>query len=177
MSRALLIIDLQVGLLEEEPRAVESDGVIGRINAMAERARARGAPVIFCQHEETGTPWAFATAGWQLDARLVRQMGDLHVRKTALDAFLGTTLQDQLVARGVDHLVVAGYASEFCVDTTVRRAAGLGYAVTLVSDAHTTQDKPHLSADHIRRHHNLTLVEATNFPGKISLAPAATLWA
>jgi nicotinamidase-related amidase len=45
----------------------------------------------------------------------------------------------------------------------VRRAAALGFAVTLVSDAHTTHDKSHASAIEIRRHHNATLTAITSF--------------
>jgi nicotinamidase-related amidase len=58
---------------------------------------------------------------------------------------------------------VAGYASEFCVDTSVRRAAALGYPVTVAADAHTTHDKPHADAAFIRAHHNLTLADVTSF--------------
>jgi len=58
---------------------------------------------------------------------------------------------------GIERLVVMGYASEICVDSTVRRAVGLGYEVVLVADGHTTHDKPHLDAERIRQHHNCTL--------------------
>lgn len=176
MKTALLVIDLQTGLFAEEPPPSEADAVIERINALAERARAQGDPVIFVQHEEPGTAWAFGAAGWDLDPRVKVCDSDLRLRKTTLDSFLDSPLQSMLAAHDVDRLTVCGYATEFCVDTTVRRAAALGYSVTLVSDGHTTQDKPYLSAALIRRHHNETLAEVTSFRGKISVAPAASLW-
>lgn len=62
----------------------------------------------------------------------------------------------------------SGYASEFCVDTTVRRAAALGYSVTLVSDAHTTHHQRHACAAAIRAHENATLAEITSFGPRIA---------
>ena len=53
--------------------------------------------------------------------------------------------------------------TEFCVDTTTRRALAAGYPVVLVADAHTPEDKPHLSAAQIIRHHNETLANITSF--------------
>lgn len=85
------------------------------------------------------------------------------VRKTTPDSFLRTHLHELLETLQVSHLVVCGYASEFCVDTTVRRAAALGYSVTLASDAHTIHDKEHASAAAIRLHENATLADITSF--------------
>ncbi len=78
------------------------------------------------------------------------------------DAFAGTPLQDLLKGWAVKRLVVGGYATEFCVDTTVRRASGLGFKITLLEDGHTTHNKAHLSAEKIREHHNLTLSMSPN---------------
>ena len=67
----------------------------------------------------------------QLELGLVTQPGDLFVRKTTPDSFLRTDLEAQLTVRDVNHPYICGFASEFCVDTTVRCAAALGYLVTL----------------------------------------------
>ncbi|EGR3376129.1 cysteine hydrolase, partial [Vibrio parahaemolyticus] len=94
--------------------------------------------VIFVQHEQPKSVIEYESAGWALQSSLITQTGDHFVRKTTPDSFLNTNLQSVLNELDVDSLIVCGYASEFCVDTTIRRAAGLGYPVTLVSDAHTT---------------------------------------
>lgn len=175
MGAALLVIDVQRGLFETQPPPAEAAAVIARINALAARARAAGAPVLFVQHEGRGGALAHAAPGWQLDPRLQVGDGDERLRKTTPDAFHATDLQARLQALGVDRLVIAGYASEFCVDTTVRRAAALGYPVTLAADAHTTHDKPHADAARIREHHNLTLAEVTSFGPRIRAEPAASI--
>ena len=105
----------------------------------------------------------YGSSGWQLQGNLVAEELDIIVRKTTPDSFLRTNLESILKRKNVEHLIVVGYASEFCVDTTVRRAASLGYSVCLVSDAHTTHNKKHATAEAIRLHHNVTLPEVTSF--------------
>ena len=81
--------------------------------------------------------------------------GDLVVHKRTPDSFYGTTLQTELESRGIRKLVIAGIQSDWCVDTTVRRAYSLEYEVTVVEDAHSTCDTKILKAPQIIAHHNL----------------------
>ena len=141
----------------------ESREVITRINRLSARARAAGAPVVFVQHETRTGLFEHGSATWQLALDLVTESGDLFVRKTASDAFHHTTLAQVLQDQGVTALVICGMHSEYCVDSTTRRAAALGYPVVLAADAHTTEDKPHLSGADIRRHENATLSNVTSY--------------
>lgn len=158
---ALVIIDVQAGLFSPPP--ANATAVVARINALIRRAREANAPVVFVQHESPGGSLMHETAGWQLVDTLDAQDEDLRVRKTTPDSFLRTSLADQLNGFGIRHIAVCGYATEFCVDTTVRRAAGLGYSVTLAADAHTTHDKPHGAAERIVAHHNATLADIESY--------------
>lgn len=170
MKRALLVIDVQRGLFEPGPH--EAYAVIERINALAERARAAGVPVVYIRHETRSGALAHGTDGWRLAHGLQAHDSDHFVRKTTPDSFLRTDLADLLAGWGTEQVVICGYASEFCVDTTTRRAAALGFPVVLVSDAHTTHDKPHMSAAQIRAHHNATLPDISSFGVKIEAVPA-----
>jgi nicotinamidase-related amidase len=173
MSRcAVLVIDMQRALFDAAPRPHEADVVIEKINALMARARAAGAPVVIVQHEDQGA-LAHGSQGWSLVRSLIVQPGDALVRKTTPDSFLNTPLADVLARHGATKVVVAGYASEFCVDTTVRRAAALGFGVVIAADAHTTHDKPHASGAQIRTHHNATLCDITSFGPKIAAVPSA----
>jgi len=176
MKPALLIIDVQTGLFSTVPPPANSDAVIERINQVADRARKNGVPVILIQHERAGTAVEYGSAGWQLDQRLKVCASDIKIRKTTPDSFLRTKLQEILALGSVDHLFICGYASEFCVDTTVRRGAALGYPITIVADAHTTQDKPHLSGSAISAHHTATLIDIASFGPEIVALPAAEIW-
>lgn len=175
MKSALLVIDVQRALFDPDPRPFEADAVIARINALAARARAAGAPVVFIQHERPGHALAFGEPGWALETQLLVAPDDTFVRKTTPDSFLRTELADHLQRRGTERVVICGYATQFCVDTTTRRAAALGWPVLLAADAHTTHDAAHLSAAQIRAHHNATLPALTSFGPPIRAVAAVDI--
>ena len=170
---AVIVIDVQAALFDPPP--AEAEETIARINGLTARARAAGVPVVFVQHERTEGDLVADTPGWQLHPGLVSAPSDLRLRKKMSDAFLRTALHDLLVERDVRHLTICGYASEFCVDSTVRGGASRGYAVTLASDAHTTHDKPHATGLQIRTHENETLSQIGSFFVEIDAVPAAEI--
>jgi len=168
MKSAILVIDVQSELFDPDPQPFEAKELVQRINLITDWARASNHTVIFIQHEQPNTIIEFESEGWQLQSDLHLDATDKFIRKTTPDSFLTTDLDSLLKQQQVDHLIVCGYASEFCVDTTVRRAAGLGYSIDLVSDAHTTHDKDHATGKLIRNHHNCTLPNISSFGVKIA---------
>ena len=167
MNTALLIIDVQQGLCEGDGGgdgpAFESPQVIARINAVSTKARAAGAPAIFIQHESKSGYLEFETPAWQLADGLHVEPADLRIRKTTPDSFLRTELESVLKQHAVTHLIICGMHTEFCVDTTTRRALALGYPVVLVADGHTSAGNAHLSAAQVIAHHNATLTNISSF--------------
>ncbi|HXI92513.1 MAG TPA: cysteine hydrolase family protein [Blastocatellia bacterium] len=159
MSRdsGLLIIDVQVGIIEAL-HAYRGREVLEQINTLLSKARTVNLPIIYIQHDgEAGHPLEAGTEGWQIHPEIKPHEEDLIIRKRASDSFFETTLQRELEARGVKHLIVTGCMTEYCVDTTARRAISMGYDVILVSDAHTTIDNKLLTAAQIIAHHNALL--------------------
>ncbi|WP_374354490.1 cysteine hydrolase family protein [Chitinimonas sp.] len=175
MRAAVLTIDVQTALFEPPPRPFEADAVVARINDLTRRARAAGVPVLHIQHERPDSALARGSSGWQFQPALHIAAGDIIMAKTTPDAFLRTELQAWLNEHGIGRLIICGYASEFCVDTTTRRAAALGFEVVLAADAHTTHDKLHASAAQIRAHHNATLPGITSFGPLIAATPSAAI--
>jgi len=173
MTTAFLIIDVQHGLCSGEYEAFEVTRVIERINVVSRKMREAGAPVVVVQHEAPDGPLVYATEGWNLAAGLDVQPTDIYVRKKASDSFHNTDLQAILQAREVRKLAICGLQSEFCVDTTTRRALALGYPVTLVSDAHSTMNNSVLSAAQITAHHNETLANLTSFGPRVVAVPSS----
>ena len=151
--RALIVIDMQVGLFEGDPPRHDADGVIRRINEIAGVVRASGGMVIFIQHEDDGG-LKRDTQGWEILPALERMDTDLSVRKQACDSFYETELADLLEQHGARQLIITGCATDYCVDTTIRAAASRNYEVVVVKDGHTTKDRPHLDAKSIIGHHN-----------------------
>ncbi len=154
MMDAILIVDMQVGLLDGAPKH-DLQGVIDRINQLAARMRAAGGKVIFVQHcGDAGDDFEPHTPGWQFLAQLRREPADAVVRKTLNDPFQGTGLQAVLQAINPDRLLITGWATDFCVDATVRSAVSNSYDVVVVADGHTVSDRPHLPARDVIRHHH-----------------------
>ena len=175
MKSAVLVIDVQSIIFDSEPKLFEGDQVVDRINTLTGRARSQDIPVIFIQHEHPNSVIAYESEGWQLQRNLQVEPTDKFVRKTTPDSFLRTDLESLLQQNEIEHLIVCGYATEFCIDSTVRKAAGLGYSIELVADAHSTHDKEHATGEQIRRHHNATLPNLTSFGVKITAVPTNQL--
>ncbi len=64
--------------------------------------------------------------------------GEIVLTKTCSGAFVGTNLDRILRNMGIETLIVVGYYTDQCVETTVRDAADIGYYTILVEDACTT---------------------------------------
>lgn len=157
-NTALIIIDVQNGLLADSDAVHDADGVLKRIGELVARARADDVHIIFVQHDGgSGHCLEKPCEGWKIHPATGYLDADMVVEKHDCDAFQDTVLQSQLDAMGVRRVVIAGMCSDFCVDTTCRRAYSLGYDVILASDAHTTVNKDHMSAEMIVRHHNFIL--------------------
>ncbi|MBN1966334.1 MAG: cysteine hydrolase [Anaerolineae bacterium] len=150
---ALLIIDVQVGFFENEPPVYQGDAMLARIQDLIERARAAGVPVVFVQHDEA------PEIDGPIHPAIAPLAGDPVVHKMTPDSFYQTDLQEILAGLGTKKLILAGFQTEYCIDTTCRRAFSMGYEVTLVQDAHSTitfPDAP-LDAPAIIAHHNHVL--------------------
>lgn len=172
--KALVLIDVQANLFVP-PLADDIEAVARRLDGVAATARAAGVPVVFVRHEEAGTVWQRDTAGWAFHPLLAPAPGDVVVDKTSCDGFRGTALADELARLGVMAIVVGGYASEFCVDTTIRAAASREIAVEVIADGHTTRDRPHVTAATTRAHLNWLWPEMSNPGNPIRVLPAADL--
>ncbi len=173
MSTALILIDLQQGLFPQGHPALE--GIAERLNRLIASATASGVPVIAVYHQAAGTAFVPGEAPWQWLAQIPLPDGVIRVDKTTPDSFLRTSLAQELTSRDIKRLVVAGFASEFCIDTTVRSAAAHGYAVDLVADGHLTHNKPHADFTQIIAHENATLSSIKSFGVAIRAAVAADI--
>jgi nicotinamidase-related amidase len=172
---ALLIVDMQVGCFTGEAPRHDAEAVVNRINALAVAVRPNGL-VVYIQHTDPAEGLERGSAAWQILPSLRVAASDERMEKTACDSFLETRLEARLRARGVDEVVITGCATDFCVDTTVRSAASLGFRVTAVSDAHTTGDRPHLGAVAIIAHHNYVWADLLLPRGrKVRVVPTAQL--
>lgn len=157
-KRALLIIDVQTGNFSEKTPTCIGNNLINKVKSLIKKARTAGIPIVYVQHNGgKGDPDEYRTAGWQIHSAIAPLKGDIMVQKRFPDAFQRTSLHKELKNREIKKLYVTGLQTEYCVDTTCRRAFSLGYEVVLVEDAHGTWDSSLLKAEQIINHHNQIL--------------------
>ncbi len=132
---ALMVIDVQQDVVGG---AHDRDTVVANIGTLVDRARAEGTRIVWVQHSGEHLPQG--SDGWKYVPELVRQESEPLVHKQFGDSFEGTDLEDVLATAGVGRLVVTGAQTDACIRSTIHGAFTRGYDVTLVGDAHTTED-------------------------------------
>lgn len=131
---ALLVVDVQNDVVGN---AWQRDAVVGRIAALVEQARAADAPVIWVQHNEDEMP--IGSDGWQIVDALNQREGEPRIKRYG-DSFAATDLESVFDSLQVGHILLCGAQADACITATMYCAIHWGYDVTLVEDAHTTDD-------------------------------------
>lgn len=137
--RALIVIDVQNeyvtgNLLIEYPDINLSLANIGRAMDTAKEA---GIPIIVVQqHAPAGSPiFAQDSNAWELHEVVRSRTRDHYIEKRLPSAFAGTGLAEWLNKNIIDTLVVTGYMTHNCVDSTIKHAFHSGLAVEYLADA------------------------------------------
>lgn len=143
MNRALLIIDLQIGICTSTTFFNQSE-LITRVNHRIKHYREQKLPIIFIQHEDEEL--IYQSADWQLMDTLDAQQHDFYVRKTHANSFYQTTLHHILKANGINSLEILGAQTQYCVDTTIKYAHGLGYQLFSLPYGTSTTDNEWMTA-------------------------------
>jgi nicotinamidase-related amidase len=152
-ATALLIVDMQNGVVEG---AHERDTVIAHIGSLVEKARREQVPVVWVQHSDEQL--VRASQAWQIVPELTPGASEPIVEKSYGDSFESTSLENVLAGLGVGRLIVVGAQTDACIRSTLHGAFVRGYDVTLVGDAHTTEDQTAWGApppDQVIAHTNL----------------------
>lgn len=158
-KKALLIVDMQHGLFYAPQQPFGAEKLLANINILISRARDKKAPIFAARHTgPEGSPLAESSPLTQLIPQLAidAESDDVFVKRYP-NCLRDTMLLASLQQAGIEELVICGMKTEYCVDTTCRAAADLGFQVTLISDAHSTTDNGLISASQIIAHHNQTL--------------------
>ena len=152
-NTALLVVDVQNGVVEGTPRR---DTVVANVSRLVEKARRERVPVVWVQHSDEEL--VRGSEDWRIVPELAPGDGEPLVEKNYNDSFEDTTLETVLSDLGVGRLVVVGAQTDACIRSTLHGALVRGYDTTLVSDAHTTEDSTEWGApppDQVIAHTNL----------------------
>ena len=143
MNRALLVIDVQNEYFTGKMPVTYPAGSLANILAAMDGAAAHGIPVVLVQHtapQPDPATFRRGTHDWEVHQSVLAKPHDRVIEKNLPGSFTGTGLDDLLRGMGVDTVVIAGYMTQMCCDTTARQAVHLGYRVEFLSDATGTLD-------------------------------------
>ena len=150
----IIVVDMQMGLLNGPPKH-DLQGVVQRINLLTTMVRRRSGKVMWIRHcGKPGDGFERDTVGWSFLPELGRHPDDAVIEKTLNDPFVRTGLQNILAQIAPDRVIVTGWATDSCVDSTIRSTISNDHHVVVVSDGHTVSDRPHMDAAAVIRHHH-----------------------
>lgn len=140
---ALIMIDCQ----NTYTRGVmELDGVqdaLDEATKLLERARSAGIPIVHIEHDDgDGSLYDIRAEIGQIVDRVAPQGDETVVVKNFPNSFVQTDLDERLKAVGARNLLLAGFMTHMCVNSTARGAFNLGYAPTVVASATATRALP-----------------------------------
>jgi nicotinamidase-related amidase len=146
MAAALIIIDMQRGMLPENTGPRNNPAAEDNIERLLAAWRAAARPIVHVRHMSRSPAGAFwpGSLNCEFQPRFQPMPSEHRMEKNVPDAFAGSGLERWLRVRGVGNLVVAGVSTNNSVEATVRSASCLGFSVTVVSDACYAYDKPDL---------------------------------
>ena len=170
MKPALLVIDMQRRFLEQghAEKLQRVPALIAGANELIDFFHEEGLPVVLVQvvHKADRSTWNQWMIEHDTPALIegtpeAEQHPDVHtcetdivVHKTRHSAFIRTDLDEALRCRGVDTLVLAGFATDMCVGLTTIEAYERDFRVMLADDAilGTNPESGHLMLDYLRSH-------------------------
>lgn len=149
-TTALVVIDLQKGIVSMDTKPHAPADVVSRAAKLAKAVRAKGGPVFWVNVTPstdrkdalapvTDTPprsWDDMPADWaELVPEIDREEGDFAITKRQWGAFTGTELDLQLRRRDIETIILCGISTNIGVESTARFAYEYGYSQIFVEDA------------------------------------------
>jgi nicotinamidase-related amidase len=134
---ALLLIDIQQGFTHPKWGQRNNPDAEQKMAAILAAWRQARRPLFHVKHDSTdlSSPLALGQAGNEIMKIVYPAPGEVVLRKSVNSAFIGTSLQDSLMKKGITGVVIVGLTTPHCVSTTARMAGNLGFKVRVVADA------------------------------------------
>jgi nicotinamidase-related amidase len=136
-KRALLVIDVQNEYFTGKLPVSYPAGSLTNVLSAMDAARAKPLPIVVIQHASPQPDAAVFRKGsqeWALHPEVASRLHDVLIHKSLPGSFSGTELETWLRQRGVETVVITGYMTQMCCDTTARQAMHLGFGVEFLSD-------------------------------------------
>lgn len=167
---ALIVLDPQKVYTnpESELFCKKPERTIGQINRLIDHFVKSKAPIVLVRHihakdgSDLGRMFDFAGPAEdfnfkadsdevEYDEGLTQPSGAHEITKQRYSAFQGTNLAQYLSRKGVNHLVICGFMTNFCCESTARDGHDRDFYVTLIPDATGCPELPGLTQEKIRK--------------------------
>ena len=140
---ALIIIDAQNTYCEGVMKLEGVEDAMQECKALLEKFRAAGRPVFHIRHDAgPGTPYDVSSPIGQIADIVAPTEGEAVITKNYPSSFVETELDALLKAQNINNLILTGFMSHMCVNSTARGAFSLGYNPTVVASATATRALP-----------------------------------
>lgn len=140
---ALLMIDCQKTYREGTMQLVGVEAALIEAQRLLQRARAAGIPIFHIQHDAgAGSPYDITAPIGRISDEVAPRHGEPVITKHFPNSFVQTDLEQQLHAANATNLILAGFMTHMCVNSTARGAFNLGFHPTVVAAATATRDLP-----------------------------------
>jgi len=138
MNRALLVIDVQNEYFTGKLPVTHPSGSFKNILQAMDVAAEREIPIIIVQHsapQKDAPVFRKGSGEWNIHLEVAKRKHDHLIEKTLPGSFTGTDLESWLREHKIDTVVISGYMTQMCCDTTARQAFHLGFTVEFLADA------------------------------------------
>ena len=136
----LILIDCQNTYRRGVMRLENVEPALEQASRLLARARSAGVPVMHIRHDAgAGSPYDLDTPEGAIADEVAPADGETVITKAYPNAFVATDLHDHLQRVGNRHLILAGFMTHMCVNSTARGAFNLGYAPTVIASATATR--------------------------------------
>lgn len=140
---ALIMVDLQNTYREGVMRLTGVEEALVQASRVLDRARDLGRPVIHIRHDAgVGSPYDVSAPIGQIADPVAPFAGEMVITKMYPNSFVHTPLDEELKRLGIDNVVLTGFMTHACINSTARGAFNLGYHATIVGNATATRDLP-----------------------------------
>lgn len=142
-KRALLVIDVQNEYFTGKLPVTYPAGTLNNVLSAMDAAQSHAVPVVAIQHaapQPDSSVFRKGSKEWELHPEIAAREHDVLIHKSLPGSFTGTQLESWLRERGIETVVIAGYMTQMCCDTTARQALHMGFNVEFLSDATGTLD-------------------------------------
>lgn len=169
MHHALIIIDMQQGMLPSVTPARNNPEAEEHIGRLLAHWRQFGWPIVHVKHRSSSphSPFWPQQSGFEFQVAFEPQPHELVIEKKVPDAFLLTPLPQWLRERAIDQLILVGVSTNISVESSARTASNLGFKVSVVSDASFAFDKTDYSGCH-RRAADVHAMSLANLAGEFA---------